>query len=188
MSRLFALTALVVSLLSVAAFCEEQDPKDFDAKGFVFYDVPFRSSIEDFRKKYPNALENARFCDKKNGIVVYETRGGKELPHDWILWTFHDGVLIRFRAGYSPDGFKRAGGLDAFVERLKKRLGECHNGRNVNDSDLGGEGIQMDWNFPDAARTFSLEVYPQYAYFNGSDLDGEKTESQKKASEAKLGF
>jgi hypothetical protein len=95
--------------------------------------------------------------------------------------------MVGFNAGYSAEKLNAAGGLDPFLERLTKKIGQW---TDVGETETGtiGKITTASWSHDEVSRSFELRMHPQAMVLIGRDVAGFSNLSQKMADNTDLGF
>jgi hypothetical protein len=151
------------------------------AREFTFEKTALGSSLDDFKKRYPNAAE--RESDHNVGHVLLIANAESATV---CGYAFFENRLYQMRVIYSAEAIDKLGGINTFMDRLKKKFGPYNPSDFVVENDPFKANIV--WRFKDADRQVELIVNKEFVRLDVTDtklLAGLKT---KRAKSAKTGF
>ena len=172
-------SVLFSTVLTVADEVPKLDKKEVTARDFSFEKTKLGTTLEEFKKRYPDAREVE--SDKKLGTVLL----GQQAESAHICgYAFFDGKLYEMRIAYNSKDIEKMGGFTVLTDRLVSKFGKAHDGKVEEDPFK----VKMVWEFPNADRFIVLNVDDELARLDVTDIKlyGELNEKQKKA--AKTGF
>lgn len=174
-------TSLVV--LTIAGTGLAADPKHQQAaQSFSFEGVSFNTTLEEFRKKYPDAKLDSKASNEKLGLQVFDNT---KLKYCQLAeYSFVNDKLMSVKVYYLAQDFQKSGGFEVFMEKLLERFGKWDP-----DSPEMEEGkFKAFWNFPDANRYLELVMNDDRAIFFVVNTQVASELLKKRAENADFGF
>jgi hypothetical protein len=150
-ARAIALSVLLVS--SIQGATKEQVEA---IKNYAFQGTVLGTSLDDFKKKFPQAEVDEDESDAKNGKEVFWIEEVKGV--DTVRFFFLDKKLYQVSFDYLPDTLNKIGTWTTLVERLTAKYGKPT--EVLSDDDARAQELVAfySWNFVAANRFIELTV------------------------------